>query len=53
MVYALMGNRARSLGYFRSLIDRIPSAWERCRPLREVPKLRQSIDGQPGFAQAS
>jgi tetratricopeptide (TPR) repeat protein len=53
MVYALMGNRSRSLGYFRELIDRHPNRIGEVADLfARSPKLRESIDSQPGFPQA-
>jgi tetratricopeptide (TPR) repeat protein len=53
MVYALMGNRSRSLGYFRELIDRHPNRVGEVADLfARSPKLRESIDSQPGFPQA-
>jgi tetratricopeptide (TPR) repeat protein len=53
MVYALMGNRGRSLGYFRQLIDRHPKRIGEVADLfARSPKLRESIDSQPGFPEA-
>jgi tetratricopeptide (TPR) repeat protein len=53
MVYALMGNRPRSLGYFRELIDHHPKrAGEVADLFARSPKLRESIDSQPGFPEA-
>jgi hypothetical protein len=53
MVYALTGNRARSLGYFRELIDRHPQRIGEVADLfARSPKLRESIDSQPGFPEA-
>jgi hypothetical protein len=53
MVYALMGNRSRSLGYFRELIDRHPKRVGEVADLfARSPKLRESIDSQPGFPEA-
>ena len=53
MVYALMGNRKRSLEYFRQLLDRHP---ERVAEVAELfarsPKLREAIDAQAGFPEA-
>jgi tetratricopeptide (TPR) repeat protein len=53
MVYALTRNRARSLGYFRALLDRHPGrASEVAELFSRSPRLREAIDAQPGFAQA-
>lgn len=53
MVYALMRNQARSLGYFRELLDRHP---DRIGEIAELftrsPRLRESIDSQRGFGEA-
>jgi len=53
MVYALMGNRTRSLGYFRELLDRHPGrAAEVASLFHRSSGLRASIDSQTGFAEA-
>jgi tetratricopeptide (TPR) repeat protein len=53
MVYALLGNRARSLQYFRELLDRHPTrVGEVAELFARSPKLRESIDSQDGFAAA-
>ncbi|MCY2961261.1 MAG: tetratricopeptide repeat protein [Planctomycetota bacterium] len=53
MVYALTRNRARSLGYFRSLLDHHPDrATEVADLFSRSPRLREAIDAQPGFAEA-
>jgi tetratricopeptide (TPR) repeat protein len=53
MVYALTGNRDRSLGYFRQLLDRHPKrAGEVADLFGRSPKLREAIDSQPGFPEA-
>ena len=53
MVYALTGNRQRSLGYFRQLLDRHPGrVGEVAALFARSPKLRESIDDQPGFGEA-
>jgi len=53
MVYALTRNRARSLGYFRSLLDHHPDRTAEVAELfSRSPRLREAIDGQPGFAEA-
>lgn len=53
MVYALTRNRARSLGYFRSLLDHHPDrAAEVAELFSRSPRLREAIDAQPGFAEA-
>ncbi len=52
MVYALMRNRVRSLAYFRELLDRHPHrVGEVASLFARSPKLRESIDGQPGFGE--
>lgn len=53
MVHALAGNRARSLQYFRVLLDRHPArAAEVAELVARSPKLRAAIDAQPGFPEA-
>jgi tetratricopeptide (TPR) repeat protein len=53
MVYALQGNQARSLQYFRELLDRHPTrVGEVAELFARSPKLRESIDSQPGFGAA-
>lgn len=53
MVHALSGNRQRSLQYFRELLDRHPRrAGEVADLFARSPKLRESIDSQPGFPEA-
>ncbi|MBL8863265.1 MAG: hypothetical protein JNK02_14810 [Planctomycetes bacterium] len=53
MVYALLRNRPRSLGYFRELMDRHPDRVGEVADLfARSPRLRESIDAQPGFAEA-
>ena len=53
MVYALQRNRARSLDYFRQLLDRHAGRiGEVAELFARSPKLRESIDSQPGFAEA-
>lgn len=53
MVYALAGNRTRSLAYFRELLDRHPGrAGEVADLFARSPKLRESIDSQSGFPEA-
>ncbi len=53
MVYALTRNRKRSLGYFRELIDRHPDrTGEVAELFSRSPRLRESIDAQPGFAES-
>jgi len=53
MVYALMRNQARSLAYFRELIDRHPARSSEVADLfRRSQGLRDAIDSQPGFAEA-
>ncbi len=53
MVFALIGNRRRALGYFRELLDRHPGRiGEVAELFARSPKLRESIDAQPGFAEA-
>ena len=53
MVYALTRNRRRSLDYFRELIDRHPDRIGEVADLfRRSTGLRESIDSQPGFAEA-
>ena len=53
MVHALAGNRARSLQYFRALLDRHPArAAEVAELVARSPKLRAAIDAQPGFPEA-
>lgn len=50
MVYALTGNRERSLGYFRQLLDRHAAHLNEVAGLfARSPKLRAAIDEQPGF----
>jgi tetratricopeptide (TPR) repeat protein len=52
MVYALMGDRRRALGYFRVLLDRHPTrAAEVAGLFARSPKLRARIDEQPGFGE--
>lgn len=52
MVFALTGNRRRALGYFRELLDRHPGRiGEVAELFARSPKLRESIDAQPGFAE--
>lgn len=52
MVYALMSNRKRSLGYFRELLDRHPTRVSEVAQLfARSPKLRAAIDDQRGFAE--
>lgn len=53
MVYALTGNRSRSLGYFRELLDRHPQRTGEVASLfARSPKLREAIDTQAGFPEA-
>lgn len=53
MVYALLRNQARSLQYFRELIDRHPAmATEVAELFRRSPGLRDAIDSQAGFPEA-
>lgn len=53
MVHALAGNRARSLQYFRVLLDRHPArVAEVAELVARSPKLRAAIDAQPGFPEA-
>jgi len=53
MVYALLENRARSLHYFRQLLDRHPArVGEVAELFTRSPKLRESIDSQAGFGAA-
>ncbi len=53
MVYALLGNRARSLAYFRELLDRHPDRIAEVADLfMRSPKLRAAIDSRAGFAEA-
>lgn len=53
MVYALTRNRARSLGYFRTLLDHHPDRTAEVAELfSRSPRLREAIDAQPGFAEA-
>lgn len=53
MVYALTRNQPRSLGYFRTLLDRHPDrAAEVADLFSRSPRLREAIDAQPGFAEA-
>ena len=53
MVYALTRNQKRSLAYFRELLDRHPSRTGEVADLfRRSSGLRDSIDSQPGFAEA-
>lgn len=52
MVYALTGNRARSLSYFRELLDRHPAHVNEVAGLfARSPRLRAAIDEQPGFGE--
>jgi tetratricopeptide (TPR) repeat protein len=52
MVYALMCNRERALGYFRQLLNKHPRRTSEVAELfARSPKLRESIDSQPGFAE--
>jgi tetratricopeptide (TPR) repeat protein len=53
MVYALTRNQARSLAYFRELIDRHPNRTGEVADLfRRSQGLRKAIDSQSGFAEA-
>jgi tetratricopeptide (TPR) repeat protein len=53
MVYALMRNQARSLEYFRTLVDRHPARLVEVAELfRRSHGLRDAIDSQAGFAEA-
>ena len=53
MVHALAGNQERSLQYFRELLDRHSRrAGEVAELFARSPKLRESIDNQPGFPEA-
>ncbi|MDZ4774704.1 MAG: tetratricopeptide repeat protein [Planctomycetota bacterium] len=53
MVYALSGNQARSLAYFRELLDRHPKRTGEVADLfARSPKLREAIDQKPGFPEA-
>lgn len=53
MVYALERNQRRALDYFRQLLDRHPTRVAEVAELfARSPKLRTSIDAQPGFAEA-
>ena len=53
MVYALSRNRARSLSYFRALLDRHPTrVGEVAELFSRSPKLREAIDAEAGFAEA-
>jgi hypothetical protein len=53
MVYANWRQPERSLTYFRELIDRNPSrVTDVVEAFSQSPKLRASIDSQPGFAEA-
>jgi tetratricopeptide (TPR) repeat protein len=53
MVYALMRNQARSLGYFRELLDRHPGrVGEIAELFTRSPRLRECIDSQRGFGEA-
>lgn len=50
MVYALTHNKRRSLHYFREMLDRHPArVGEIAELFSRSPKLRESIDAQPGF----
>src|SRR5205085_2878186 len=50
MAYALIGNRRRSLHYFRELLDRHPARVSEVAELfARSPKLREAIDTQTGF----
>jgi tetratricopeptide (TPR) repeat protein len=52
MVYALTGNRGRSLAYFRELLDRHPDRIGEIAGLfARSPKLREAIDGVEGFGE--
>jgi len=53
MVYALTGNRTRSLEYFRELVDRHPARLAEVADLFQRSKgLRDAIDSQDGFSEA-
>lgn len=53
MVYALTRNQARSLAYFRELIDKHPTRTAEVAGLfRRSQGLREAIDSQSGFAEA-
>jgi tetratricopeptide (TPR) repeat protein len=53
MVHALTGNQARSLSYFRALLDRHPArSAEVAQMFARSPKLRAAIDERPGFPEA-
>ena len=53
MVYALTRNQARSLAYFRELIDKHPTRTAEVADLfRRSRGLREAIDTQSGFAEA-
>lgn len=53
MVYALSGNRARSLGYFRELVEKHSKRLNEVADLfARSPKLREAIDRQAGFPEA-
>lgn len=52
MVYALTGNRRRSLSYFRELLDRHPDrVGEIAGLFARSPRLREAIDGFEGFGE--
>ena len=49
----MTGNRSRSLGYFRQLLDKHQNRLGEVADLfARSPKLRESIDSQPGFPEA-
>jgi len=53
LAYAEERNQARSLQYFRELLDRAPArAAEVAEAFARSPELRKTIDSQPGFAEA-
>jgi hypothetical protein len=52
LVYALTGNRQRSLAYFRELLDRHPDrVGEIAGLFARSPKLREAIDEHDGFGE--